>query len=148
MLKRIFRYFKIRRIVKKVNKALKIKLHKWQIKFIFDGKPYSDEIKKERRNGKTLAHILRICLEESNVKLSIFQRKGRKYGEPYFYISNRDTIFLERFADDDCKLTRKRMECFVHDLKHTYELLSSDKTTKGELRDIRFFHCREGVRMI
>ena len=48
-------------LIHRVNKALKIKLRKDQIDYIFFGKPY---VLQGRRNGKTLSYILKILLND------------------------------------------------------------------------------------
>ncbi len=146
---KILKYFKRRRIVKKVNKALMIKLHKWQIDFIFDGKPYSEEVRKERCNGKTLAHILRICLKSTNANVQNLQREGENNTKVlHLYTTRRDIDNLRAFADDDCKLTNQRMRVFFYDLHDVYAKLISVETMKGELRDIRFYRIKEVKHLI
>lgn len=144
MLKKIFRYFKRRKIVKKVNKALMIKLHKWQIDFIFDGKPYSEEVKNERCNGKTTAHILRICLKATNADIKNLLREGN---DSYLYIAKSEFEKLKPFAGDDNSANR-RMVFFLYYMQDIYNMLVFDKAMKGELRDIRFSMMLEGKRLI
>ena len=140
MLKKIFRYFKRRKTVKKVNKSLMIKLHKWQIDFIFDGKPYSEEVRNERCNGKTTAHILRICLKATNADIKNLLREGN---DSYLYIATSEIKKLKPFAGDD-NSTDRRMMYFLYELYDTYSMLACDKTMEGELRDIRFAWCKKG----
>lgn len=117
---------KRRKTVKKVNRALGIQLTKWQIDFIFENRPYSAEIATKRCNGKTLAHILRICLKND---LPLY--------EPIIMKRTRaDTkLMLMRYVGED-SATERRMHNFMYELRYIYEKLSAAGDI--ELRDIRF----------
>lgn len=56
----IIKKLKIKRTVAKVNKALDIKLNKWQINYIFNDGRCPDYY--TRRTGKTLANILKTII--------------------------------------------------------------------------------------
>lgn len=60
---------KIRRkiLIRRVNKALHIKLTDWQIAHIFDGEPFPEEIQYARRVGKTTAQILFVLLSKNRI---------------------------------------------------------------------------------
>lgn len=58
----IARYFKTRRIAKKVNRALDITLRKWQIRYIFYNQSMPLFIGLSRGGGKTTAHVLFVLL--------------------------------------------------------------------------------------
>ncbi len=60
ILKRIKNYF----ICRKVEKAIGLKLYKWQKDYIFNGKRIPDEVMGKRCNGKTTAAILRLLLSD------------------------------------------------------------------------------------
>lgn len=125
-LQRIKHRIKRRKTVKKVNRALGVRLKKWQIDFIFENRPYSAEIATERCNGKTLAYILRICLKND---LPLY--------EPIFMKRTRaDTkLMLRRYTGED-GATERRMHYFLYELRYIYEKLSAAGGI--ELRDIRF----------
>lgn len=57
----MLKWLKRQILIWRVNKTLKIKLRKDQIDYIFLGKPY---MLQGRRNGKTLAYILKILLND------------------------------------------------------------------------------------
>lgn len=51
-------------VIRKINKALSINLYDWQIQYIFYDGNYHSEYHYGRRNGKTLANILKLLLSE------------------------------------------------------------------------------------
>lgn len=62
LLRRALEYYRRRKVVKRVNSALGIKLRKWQIHYIFDNQSTPLFIELSRKGGKTTAHILFILL--------------------------------------------------------------------------------------
>lgn len=106
-------------ICKKVEKALGIKLTKWQKNFIFNGKPIPYEIHRNRGNGKTLAHILKLLLSKWNPVivakfiLNEYDIAGRNL--EYYSVGwmgddsqnlGRQNFFNEWLYDVDAKLTQ------------------------------------------
>lgn len=59
---RLLEYYRRRKTIKKVNKALGINLRKWQIQYIFKNQSTPMFIELSRRGGKTTAHILFVLL--------------------------------------------------------------------------------------
>lgn len=57
----MFKWIKRQILIWRVNRTLNIKLRKDQIDYIFFDKPY---VLQGRRNGKTLAYILKILLND------------------------------------------------------------------------------------
>lgn len=111
------------RTIKKVEKALGLTLFDWQKEYIFEGKEYGTEIKFARRAGKTLAHILKICL--SNGELIKATLKPACLGK---------NEFLQYLGEDGC--TENRARFFIHELREVYEKL---KAAGGiDLREIEF----------
>lgn len=137
LFKRIFKRIRktvkrirIRKTVKRVNRALNIELTGWQINYIFYDRLYPAEISTARCNGKTLAHILRVCLK-TDVQIA---------HEPiiihFRLLSQYETrSFLIRNAGED-RANFNRMRFFLHELRDTYDRLSKVKRLK--LRDIQF----------
>lgn len=122
--RKLITYIKKRRVVAKVNKALKINLTKWQIAFIFDGIPIPAEIENERCNGKTLAHILRLCLKTNNPEnINLFEltRCGDWHVSRFAYGADGEYISRIRF--------------FEQWLRDIYIILSKTKGLK--IRDMR-----------
>ena len=70
MIDKFIKWLNIKITVLKVNKALNIKLTKFQIDYIFYNKPYK---KIGRRTGKTLAYILKILLNDGCYHISTIQ---------------------------------------------------------------------------
>ena len=97
MLERIKRQI----LIWRVNKTLKIKLRKDQIDYIFFGKPY---VLQGRRNGKTLAYILKILLndgayyitdikpDEKGLNIEYRQFFRRWFKEIYLKLNNRRLV--------------------------------------------------------
>ena len=52
-------------LIRKINKALNVHLSKAQIDYIFKG--YNRFIPGERKQGKTTAHIIRLCLRKEPI---------------------------------------------------------------------------------
>ena len=104
--------------VKRLEKALSIKLTKWQKDYIFKGKRYAEDIANTRANGKTTAHCLRVC----------FSRGNTLYATP-----NNPEIMS--YMGEDVAYLRRR-DFFIYELRKMYEKLQNAKI-KG-LRDIRF----------
>lgn len=110
-----------RRIVKRINKALEIKLYEWQINFIFGNGEYKNEYQYGRRNGKTLANALKLCLSS---------------GPPLIY-DKRTGLFLsgnpEAIAKEDA-VTRMRYRHFCAEVLRIYKTL--DEAGGIPLREI------------
>ena len=134
-IKNFIKQIKIRRTVKLVNRALNIKLTDWQIDFIFNNRPYPLQVACTRCNGKTLAHILRVCLK-TDVKIPepIIIDKQRIFLPPF--PCNYTAKFLHDNAGADYGSGRRRLVFFLIELQKTYCLLSRVKGLK--LRDIQF----------
>lgn len=127
-IKQFIKNFKIKITVKRVNRALKIKLTDWQIGYIFHGQPYSDEIYNARCNGKTLAHILRICLKTD--------AKTPEPLEVYIHsYENESDVVIFSLAGEDRKTSHRR-DFFKRELYKTYMELK--KYPKIKLRNIEF----------
>lgn len=109
--------------IKKVEKALGLTLFDWQKEYIFEGKPYGASIRFARRAGKTLAHILRLCLSDGEpIKAAL---------KPSCLARNE---FIGYLGEDG--VTYQRSLWFIHELKEVYEKL---KAAGGiELREIEF----------
>lgn len=136
---RIIKWIKRRKTIKRVNRALNIELTDWQIDFIFKNRHYPYAIYSTRANGKTLAHILRICLK-TDAKIPeplIFYRHHLRThdGEGYLGKLPPTARFLRDNAGEDFR-AEQRMRFFVYELKKTYYLLSEVKGIK--LRKIEF----------
>lgn len=110
-----------RKIVKRINKALNIKLYEWQINFIFGDGEYWDEHSHGRANGKTLANALKLCLSS---------------GPPLIY-DKRLRVFVDgdvkEYAKEDAK-TRLRYKFFCDEILKTHKAL--DETGGIPLREI------------
>lgn len=106
ILKALIKKYRVKRLVKKINKALNIKLSDWQISYIFYSGEYHDELNYGRQNGKTTANILKLLLE---TPLSF-----PKYN-PMIYdtITHRFDcdLFIKHFAMEDAK-TLMRLQYF------------------------------------
>ena len=99
-----------RRIVKRINKALNIKLYEWQIRFIFADGEYQGEYLYGRRNGKTLANALKLILS-SEPPLIYNKHSG------LFIIGN-----IETYAKEDAQ-TRIRYRYFCDEVLKIYKTL-------------------------
>ena len=53
-----------KKLVKQINESLHIELFEWQIQYIFNDGEYHSEYKYGRKNGKTIANILKLILSE------------------------------------------------------------------------------------
>lgn len=110
-----------RRIVKRINKALNIKLYKWQINFIFADGEYQSEYLYGRRNGKSLANALKLCLSS---------------GPPLIY-DNRSDLFItngiEAYAKEDAQ-PRIRYRFFCNEVLRIHKAL--DEAGGIPLREI------------
>lgn len=110
-----------RRIVKRINKALNIKLYEWQIRFIFADGEYQGEYLYGRRNGKTLANALKLILSS---------------GPPLIY-DKRSGLFItggiEAYAKEDAQ-TRIRYRYFCDEVLKIYKTL--DEAGGIPLREI------------
>lgn len=99
-----------RRIVKRINKALNIKLYEWQIHFIFGDGEYRGEYLYGHRNGKTLANALKLILSS---------------GPPLIY-DKRSGLFItgsiEAYAKEDAQ-TRIRYRYFCDEVLKIYKAL-------------------------
>ncbi len=101
---------RIDRTIKKVERALGIKLYDWQKAFIFHNKSYGLEVSAYRCTGKTLAHCLRLCLSE---------------GEPIeaTLSPSAKSDFLRYLGEDGCNHTRSRF--FIDELHKVYNTLNA-----------------------
>lgn len=111
------------RTIRKVEKTLGFPLFDWQKDYIFNNKEYGAEIRFARRAGKTLAHILKICLSDGEPIKAVLK--------PACLAKNE---FLHYLGEDGCTETRSRF--FIHELREVYEKL---KAAGGiDLREIEF----------
>ncbi len=114
---------KEKRTVKKIEKALGIKLYDWQIKFIFG---HQDFMNPARACGKTLAHCIRICIEHKKPPLTLNIWKIQ------------DDISVEKYEGAQAEMFM-RQEAYkhwlFHELRSTYQKLC---TQKIKLRKIIF----------
>lgn len=115
-------YERRERTIAKVERALGFKLFQWQKDYIFEGKPYGEEIYFARCAGKTLAHCLRLCLSDGD-KISALLRPDRISDE-----------FLQYLGEDNN--SHHRRVHFVQTLKDTYAKLNAAGGI--ELREIIF----------
>nr|DAP39813.1 MAG TPA: Transcriptional regulator [Caudoviricetes sp.] len=111
------------RTIKKVEKALGFTLFDWQKAYIFEDKKYGAEIRFARRAGKTLAHILRLCLSDGEpIKAKL---------KPTCSDNNELLSYLGEDGAD-----YHRTNFFIRDLRQVYKTL---KEAGGiELREIEF----------
>lgn len=101
-------------VIKKINKALSIDLYDWQIQYIFYDGDYHGEYNYGRRNGKTLANILRLLLSEGETV--------------YIYASNMPKTvenLVGYLKEDDSPY--KRVEFFCNELIDVYSKLEKVK---------------------
>lgn len=99
----------VRRIVKKVNKALDIKLYEWQIRFIFEDGEYHDQETHGRQNGKTLACALKLCLS-SGAPITYSSRTRTFQDTEAHVAAMEDGVTMYRrqfFADETMQIYRK-----------------------------------------
>lgn len=101
-----------------LEKALDIKLTKWQKDYIFKGKLYAENIANTRANGKTTAHCLRVCFSKGNT----------------LYATPSNPEIMSYMGEDVAYLRRRNI--FIYELRKIYAKLQNAKI-KG-LRDIRF----------
>lgn len=113
----LWKYFKQKRTVKKINNALNIKLYNWQIDYIFNNGEYHDESRYGRCNGKTLANILKLLFSDG--------------GDISFYVQEKafDDWELYRFAQED-DFTYRRQRFFSEETLRVYKKLSTVKGLK------------------
>ncbi len=114
---------KRKRTIKALEKIFGFRLHDWQIQFIFEGKLYGKEIRETRANGKTTAHILRLCLSH-----------GSPIRLPHGTIPREDSEITMWMGADGVSFMRRKF--FINELRRIYTKLQQGKNLK--LRDIRF----------
>jgi non-homologous end joining protein Ku len=97
----MLKWLKRKILIYRVNKTLNIKLRKDQIDYIFFDKPYTLQ---GRRNGKTLAYILKILLndgiyhivdiepDENRLNIEYRQFFRRWFRETYLRLSDRGLV--------------------------------------------------------
>lgn len=96
--------------VELINRALKIKLSEWQINYIFENGIYHDEKNYGRRNGKTLANVLKF-LFSSGLPVTYCQRL-HTFQPPDF----------SEFMREDAK-TPIRTRFFIDEILRVYKAL-------------------------
>lgn len=112
--------------VERIENILDIELTTWQIDFIFFNVPYGGIINVSRCQGKTLAHILKLCLTPGEkINLSEGLRGA----------SDSTKLLLGgAMGEDSCQLARA--DVFTHSLEKIYKRL---KEAGGiYLREIEF----------
>lgn len=110
-----------KRTVKKINKALSISLYDWQIDYIFNDGEYHGEYSHGRKNGKTLANILKLLLllpEDEPIKI---RKNSRQF-------SNECSYLYGYLREDDINYFRRRY--FSDELLRTYHSLVKVKGLK------------------
>lgn len=96
--------------VELINRALKIKLSEWQINYIFENGIYHDEKNYGRRNGKTLANVLKFLFSS---------------GLPVTYCQELHTFQPPDFSEfmrEDTK-TPIRTRIFIDEILRVYKAL-------------------------
>ena len=92
-------------LIWRVNKTLKIKLRKDQINYIFFGKPY---VLQGRGNGKTLAYILKILLNDGTYHITDIKPDEKGLNVRY------RQFFRRWFKEIYIKLKNKRLvKCVI-----------------------------------
>ena len=115
----VWKSFKQKRTVKKINKALSISLYDWQIDYIFNNGEYHGEYSYGRCNGKTLANILNLLLSDG--KPIQIKKNSRQF--------TNECSYLYGYAkEDDISYIRRRF--FVNELLKTYNSLINVKDLK------------------
>lgn len=116
----------VERTVERIENILNIELTTWQIEFIFFNVPYGGIINVSRCQGKTLAHILKLCLTPGEkINLS----KGLRGAS-----DSTKLLLGGAMGEDSCQLTRA--DVFTHSLEKIYKQL---KEAGGiYLREIEF----------
>jgi len=104
-------------VIRKINKALSIELYDWQIQYIFYDGDYHSEYNYGRRNGKTLANILKLILSEGET-IYIYARDMPKTAKNLVgYLKEDDSPY-------------KRVEFFCNELIDVYSKLEKVKGLK------------------
>ncbi|MCM1322851.1 MAG: hypothetical protein NC218_01560 [Acetobacter sp.] len=114
--------------VRKINKALNIKLYKWQIQYIFGKESFMPNY---RASGRTTAHILRLCFSKGPAM--VFQSRGIQ-GSPISGFDQTD-YYVTGLDLDNVQYGSYRVWC-AHELERIYHILQSK--TKLHLRQIEF----------
>lgn len=109
--------------IRKVERALGLTLYDWQKDFIFYGKRYGYEVSGYRNTGKTLAHILRLCLSDGEPIVATLT--------PPVIIKNE---FLGYLGEDGSTIRRSRL--FIDELQRIYNTLLAAGNI--DLREITF----------
>lgn len=97
----------VRSTVKQINAALGIKLHKWQVDYIFRQGQYKNEAMYGRRNGKTLANVLKYLFSDGPELIY------RKTADPY------DGNELRMYAKEDGE-SPWRLRFFTQEVVRVY----------------------------
>ena len=135
----LFKKIRAWRTTRKINKALGIKLYPWQIDFIFWNKPIPDDVIDRRRQGKTTAYAIKLCVLNSSygsipLDVATFVRDFRRAdGDRAWRRFKQVQAIL--FGEDYCSYRRRKyfVDYYVRDI---YKKLSSVKGLK--LRKIYF----------
>ncbi len=110
--------------VKRINDALGIELYYWQVFYIFRNGEYHDELRYGRRNGKTTANALKLCLSN---------------GEPiqlHLRPVSQIDYEIEAFAKEDAK-NAMRLNFFADE---TFQIYKKLEAAGGiTLREIHFY---------
>ena len=104
-------WLSIRRI-KQINRALNIKLYKWQKEYIFGNGEYHDKARFGRCNGKTLANVLKFLF--SSGPHVVFDRHCLMFNESDLYL----------FAREDAE-TMSRLRLFMSEVLRIYKILEA-----------------------
>ena len=109
----MFKCIKRKRLIKRVNECLGIQLRKDQIDYIFKGKPY---LMVGRRNGKTLAHILRTLLNKGIYDFKILaEDEHHDSNYRWWYLNQFKAIYYNLKAENLVQCTIKNIEVNVYD---------------------------------
>ena len=132
----VLKRFRVWRATRKINRALNIKLYDWQKDFIFYNEPIPTEIQNRRCQGKTLAHMIKLCIADSLYTSeidSIIHLKSYLHnldGDGYrlYFRRNYEHIQFNLFGEDN--VSYRRRVNFCSELKHVYAKLLKVKGLK------------------
>ena len=136
----VLKRFRVWRATRKINRALNIELYDWQKDFIFYNEPIPTEIQNRRCQGKTLAHMIKLCIADSSYPSeypsefdSIIHLKSYLHnldGDGYrlYFRHNYEHIQFNLFGEDN--VSYRRRVVFCSELKHVYAELHKVKGLK------------------
>ena len=134
LIDRFIKWFRIKRTVKKVNKALDIHLQDWQIRYIFRDQATPMFVSVSRGAGQTLTHVLFMLL---NPVMDGITLGTINYKSEYSSIGRRvDLRYMARILFADDHISPPRQLLFLKELDKTRKALDSAgiKTNKISVR--------------